>query len=84
MLGHVQSRHVHGDGLALPTDGSFSGEIHRPPTVTDFMHDLLPTLNSFLPDITASGAFDSITFVILAAAHAHGDKPVVYVLTTSN
>ncbi len=75
---------MHGDGLALPTDGSFSGEIHRFPTVIIFMHDLLATHNSFLPDITASGAVDSITFVILAAAHVHGDKPTVNFLTTFN
>ena len=77
MLHHVQSRHVHGDGLALPTDGSFSGEIHRLPTVIDFTRDLLPILNSFLPDIIASGAVDSITSVFLVAAHGHGDKPIV-------
>ena len=65
---------MHGDGLALPTDGTFSGEIHRLPTVTDITRDLLPTLNSFLPDINASGAVYSITSVFLTAAHGHGGQ----------
>ena len=71
---------MHGDGLALPSDGIFSGETHRLPMVIEFMHDLLPTLTSFLPDVLASGAFGSIIYVIFAAAHAHADKLIVGVV----
>lgn len=72
---------MHGYGLALPSDGTFSGMIHRLSTIIDFMHDLLPTLAGFLPVVLASGAVDSITCVVFAAAHAHDDKLIVRFLT---
>jgi len=75
---------VHGDGLALQSDGTFSGELHRFSTVIGLMHDLLPTLTSFLPDVLASGAVDSITCVVFAAANSHADKLIVHFQTTSS
>lgn len=70
---------MHGDGLALPSDATCSGETHRLSTVVDFMQ---PTFTSFLPDVLAAGAVDSTTCVIFAAAHAHAEKLTVHLLTT--
>jgi len=75
---------VHGDGLALPSDGTFRGETHRLSTVIDFMHDLLSNLTNFLPDVLASDAVDSITCVVFAAAHSHADELIVHFQTTSS
>ena len=46
--------------------------------VIDFVHNLLTTLTSFPPDAKASGAADSISFAVFAAAHAHADKLIVH------